>query len=129
MLIVKGQFRAVNVRCEGDRVVVIENGAAVFDLPWDAALALARAIHVKAKEAEEEAKALSIIADQALLTRLGAPIGLTSRPDMLREAAKEAAWNSDLRRYVPPARAGGIASQSIVGRPTIIKQEQENDDG
>lgn len=115
------QTREVKIRQEGERVLLIENGRTILDLPYDAALALARAIHVKGKLAEEWAKADAIIADQAILTRIGFPLGLTSNPILLREAGKEAAWNSDLRRYIPPSRAWGIESQACVGTPTLIQ--------
>lgn len=110
----------VTIRQEGDRVVVISNGKAILDLPWNAALALAKALHIKAHAAEEEAKALDIIYDQAILTRLGVPFGLTNRPDMLKEAAKEAAWNSDLRRYIQGKRA--IEARAVFGAPAIIQK-------
>lgn len=126
MDIIAGTIRTVDVRREGNRVLVIENGQAILDLPWDAALELARALHVQGKRAEEEVKALDIIADQAILTRLGVPVGLTSRADMLREACEEAAWNSDLRRYIPSGRAGGITSGAVFGAPTIIRHDSED---
>lgn len=119
--ILTAQFSQVAIRNEGNRVLVIQNGKALLDLPWDAALALAKAIRIKALIAEEEDKAESIIFDQAILTRMGIPLGLTSNPAMLHEAGKEAAWNSDLRRYIRGKRAGGIASQSVVGTPAIIQ--------
>ena len=40
---------AVTVRQEGTNVVVIREGRAVFDMPWDAALQLAQAIFSQAK--------------------------------------------------------------------------------
>lgn len=122
-IVKKATLTSVTIRCEGTRVLVLHNGRLLFDLEHDAALALARALHVQGKRAEEEARALDIIRDQAILTRLGVPIGLTSRPDMLKEAAKEAAWSTDLRRYIPPSRAGGIASQAVFGTPTITRHE------
>lgn len=115
------QVRAVNVRQEGERVLVIENGRTLLDLPADAALVLAKAIHIKAKQAEEWVNKEAIIADQAILTRLGVPFGLTNHPILLEEATKEAAWNSNLRRYIPPSRAKGIESQEVFGTPTIIQ--------
>ena len=113
----------VNVSQEATNVVVVKDGRVVFDMPWDAALALAQAIRIKALTAEEHAKAEAIIADQAILTRVGVPMGLTRNPTMLREAAKEAAWNSSLRRYIPLKRAGGIRSQAVFGTPTVIREE------
>ncbi len=118
--IIQGEMKALTVRREENRVLLIQNGRVVFDAPYEAALAIARAIFAKAKEAEEEFCVEQIVADQAILTRLGLPFGLTNRPDFLKMAANQAAWNSDLRRYIPPSRAGGMASQAIVGTPKII---------
>ena len=112
---------SVRVRQDGQRVLVIRDGRAILDLPWDAALDLARALQAQARRAEELAKAPAIIHDQAILTRMGFRFGLTSHPMLLREATKEAAWNRDLRRYIPPSRAHGIASQTVVGTPSIIR--------
>jgi hypothetical protein len=92
---------AVTVRQEGTNVVVIREGRAVFDMPWDAALQLARAIFSQAKRAEELASAERIADDQAVLLRLGVPVGLSSRLDIQEEAQKRAAWDSTLRRYIP----------------------------
>jgi len=118
------RVRTVDVRQEGTRVLVIEDGRTILDMPWDGALALARAIHVKGKAAEELAKAAEIIFDQAILQRLGVPLGLTSNPDMQKVACVEAAWNSDLRRWIRSGRAGGIASQAVFGVPRVIKHKK-----
>lgn len=115
------QYTQLSIRQEGTRVIVLHNGKALMDLTWDAAKQLSRAILIKALLAEEEAKAWDIIADQAILTRTGAPFGLTSNPAMLHEAGKEAAWNRDLRRYIRGKHAGGIESQATVGTPAIIR--------
>jgi hypothetical protein len=105
----------VAVRAEGDRVLVIKDGRAVFEMPWQAALDLAQALAAKGKQAEEFAKANTIIADQALLARLGARFGLTSNPVMQHEAMKKAAWDRTLRRALP----GGLPSQEVVGVPAL----------
>ncbi len=115
------KMKAVTVRQEGDRVLIIRDGQALMDLPWDAALILSRGIHIKAKKAEEQAKALQIVSDQAILTRVGFKIGLTRNPKIMQEAMKEAAWNTQLRRYIPPPRAHGIASGEVFGTPSIIQ--------
>lgn len=112
---------AVRVRQEGTRVLVLKDGRALLDLPWQAALDLAKALHAQGKRAEEIDRAQAIIADQAIVTRLGLRFGLTNHPLLLREAGKEAAWNSQLRRYIPSAKAMGIASQTIVGAPSLIQ--------
>lgn len=120
-MILSAQFSQVAVRDEGNRVLVIQNGKAILDLPWDAALALSKALRVKALQAEETDKAESLVFDQAILTRLGVPFGLTNNATILKEATKEAAWNSDLRRYIRGKRAGGLESQAVVGTPNIIR--------
>ena len=120
-MILSAQFSQVAVRDEGNRVLVIRDGRAILDLPWDAALALAKALRIKALQAEETDKAESIVFDQAILTRLGVPFGLTNNATILKEATKEAAWNSDLRRYIRGKRAGGLESQAVVGTPNIIR--------
>lgn len=125
-----GQIKEFIVRQEGDRVLLIYNGRLVTSLPWQAAESLARSIRVQAKSAEEHAKREQIAFDQAILTRLGVPVGLTDNPHILKAAVNEAAWNSDLRRYIRPDRARGINSQEIFGRATIIQRapkEQANE--
>ncbi len=116
------KIRQVSVRHDGTRVVLLERGKVIIELPWDAALDLSKAIHIQAKKAEEIAKAAKIIDDQAFLTRLGVPIGLTSNPAIKKEAAKEAAWNKALRKAIPPAKAGGIKSQAVFGTPRLIQK-------
>ena len=113
---------AVRVRQEGTRVLLLKDGRALLDLPWQAALDLARALHAQGKRAEEIDCAQAIIQDQAILTRLGFRFGLTSHPQLLREATHAAAWHRDLRRYIPASRARGITSQEVVGAPTVIHQ-------
>ncbi len=122
MLLGIGQTKEFIVRQEGERVLFIYNGRLVTSLPWQAAETLARAIRAQAKEAEEFAKQEQVIFDQAILTRLGIPVGLTNNPRILRVAANEAAWNSKLRRYIRPSRARGIKSQEVFGRATIIQR-------
>ena len=117
---------SVAVRQEGTSVVVIREGQAVFDMPWDAALALARAIYTQAKRAEELAQADAIAGDQAILLRLEVPLGLSDRRDIQVEAQKRAAWDSDLRRYIRGRRAKGVSgvrSREAVGTP-IVRNEK-----
>lgn len=103
------------VRQSGTRVTLVLDGAWIGDLPWQAALDLAEALRTQAKRAEEWDKASKIAADQAVLLRAGIPLGLTSHPTIQAEAAKLAAWDRDLRRYLP----GGVRSQAAVGTPSI----------
>ncbi len=106
---------SVSIRNEWDRVLIIVDGKSVIDMPWNKAHDLAKAITSKAFSAEEIAKRDQVIFDQALLQRAGWRIGLTSHPDMLKEAGKEVAWNSDLRKYLP----GNIGSQEQFGAPVV----------
>ena len=105
----------IRIQREGTRVLVVKNGVLVADLEWQAALDLGRGLTQVAHRAEEYANAEQIIFDQAILTRAGAPFGLTNNPILLAEAGKEAAWNKYLRRYMPH----GIQSKGIVGTPAI----------
>ena len=120
-LFLRGELKQFNILRDGDRVVLLYGGRRVTEMPWEAAEALGRALIIQAHKAEEQAKAESIIYDHAILTRAGFPIGLTSRPDMQDEVRKEAAWNSDLRRYMP----GGVKSHEVFGTPSIIKHDPE----
>lgn len=118
-MIIIPQIKTITVNQEGSRVNIIHDKG-IIELPWDAALEIAKAMIIQARKAEEIAKAEAIAYDQAILTRLGIPIGLTSHPIILKEAKKEAAWNTNLRRYIPSGKAKGIKSQSVVGSPTLI---------
>jgi len=108
MSLIAPQFKTFTIHQEGTSVQIIVNGTLVMDLPWDGALELAKAIHVVAKRAEEGAKAEQVIADQALAMRSGWPFGgFTGNPAMIREAGKLAAWDSNLRRYLPHREVNG----------------------
>lgn len=115
MSIIVPKIQQVAVRSEGDRVLLIVEGRELLNMPWQAADALASAIRAKAREAEEIAKADKVSLDAAIVLRAGVPIGLTSHPKIQAEAAKKAAWDSRLRRYLP----GGIRSREMLGRPAV----------
>lgn len=106
--------RHITVGMDGPRVLLTIDGK-TESIPWEAADEIARALTVKARQAEEEQKALGIAADNAVLLRVGVPIGLSSRPDILHESAQIAQYDRDLRRYLP----GGIKSREVFGTPTI----------
>lgn len=102
---------------ESDAVTVHDHlGALCATMTPTGALALGRALVAVAHKAEEWAVALAVAYDAAILLRTGAPFGLTSQPDILKEAVKLARDDRDLRRWLP----GGIRSQEIVGEPTLI---------
>ena len=108
-------IKTATVRRDGDRVLVIQNGVTLLDLPWDAAQELARAMRLQAARAEQTAKVAQVIADQALLIRKGFPISLTPNPEVFKEAGNEAAHDRDLRRYCP----GGIPSGTRFGMAQV----------
>ena len=120
--------QSFTVRQDGPRVVLIVRAGlseTALEMPWNVADDLVRALREKARDAEELAKAEGIAFDQALLLRTGAPFGFSSREDIQREAAKEAAWNSDLRRYLP----GGVRGTRQMGRPNVYHGRGGNGDG
>lgn len=121
-MILKPQ-EAVRIRHEGARVIVIREGQAVLDLPWGAALEIGKALIAQARKAEEIVEAGHVIADHALLTRLGVPVGLSNNPLIKAEAWKEAQWNTDLRRSIP--RGIGIPSGEAVGTPTLSHKHKK----
>lgn len=89
------------VQHDGTMVQLIIDGKCVLNMPHDHALVIARALYKHAKLAEEIASAEQVIMDQAILMRAGWPFAaLTANPAMVKEAGKEAAWNSRLRRFI-----------------------------
>lgn len=102
------------IRQEGANVMVIENGKTVAIWPWHIADVVARAITMKARQAEEIAKAEQIIMDNAIIHRAGLPFGLSNHPKILQETKKEALYNRNLRRYMP-----NIKTNELVFTPVI----------
>lgn len=111
---------SVTVKQDGDNVIITSKNGTSIVMPWDAAIELSRAITTQARRVEEWQKANGIIQDQAILIRLGIPLGLSNNPNIKKEAFKEAAWNSDLRRFIQGARVKGIPSGEAFGTPTLI---------
>jgi len=110
-------IRSLTVRRNGPRILLLHEGRALADLPWEAALDLAHALRAQAKRAEEIACREQVVRDQAILHRLGIRLGLIADPRLQQDALREAAWNTELRRYLP----GGIQTQEAVGTPTLIR--------
>lgn len=108
----------VSIRHDNGDVVLVLNGDKGLKMPWEVADKIARGLKIKAREAEEYCKANRIIADNALLLRSGAPVGLSNHPKILEETVKEAVHNRELRRALP----GGVKSECIVGTPTLTKR-------
>ena len=109
-LILTPRTKAIRVVADGDKVILITNGRVTARMPWQSALELSKAIYQVAKGAEEQAKALQIAHDNAILLNQGFPVGLSNRRDIQAESVREA-------RHMP----GGIKSQSVVGTPAVIK--------
>ncbi len=105
---------SVTIRQEADKVLLVINGRALT-IPYEQAEIIGRALRQKAKAAEEYAKANKIIADHALLTRVGAPIGLSNNPRIQDAVRVEAAHNRELRRALP----GGVKSTTVLGVPSV----------
>jgi hypothetical protein len=105
---------------EGTQVLVQFNDGAksfVLQLEHQAAHEIGVGMVCAARKAEEWANAERIALDSAILMRSGAPFTLSDHPTIIAEAAKEAAWNTNLRRCM----AGGVKSQEAFGLPTILQ--------
>lgn len=116
------QIEKASVIQDGERVIVIKNGATILDLPWQAAQMLAKALLIKANEAEAIAKVERTVMDQAILYRTGAPMAFSTDPRIDDMARQEAVWNSKLRRYLPRPkfnRPGAIGSKEKFGKPAV----------
>lgn len=102
MDILTPQTQHTSVRVEGDRVLLIHEGRLLLEMPYQVALELGRALVSQAKLAETHAVRDTLVEQQAVLMRLGLPFGFIppSRPDLMRAAGNEAAWNSRLRKWI-----------------------------
>jgi uncharacterized protein with NRDE domain len=110
------------VRQEKERVLLITDSGMFIDMPWQKALEVARALYHQARLAEEFEKHEQIIFDQALLLRSGVKLGLSSTPEIKKEAIKEAQWNRDLRRYIPD-KGISIPSSESFGIPSVKEKK------
>ena len=120
-------IKAVRVGRDGPNVVVYDaqTGQTYFNMPWEAARDLGKAIRLQAARAEQTAKQPQVIADQALLIRKGIPLSLTPNPEVFAEAGKEAAHDRNLRRYLP----GGVPSGVKFGMPRLFGRRPKAEDG
>ncbi len=105
----------IRVVQNGTSVVIVAGGTSI-QMPWQVAAELSAALRQVGKRSEEWESAQRIAADQAVLLRAGAPIGLTSNPLIQDEAAGLAAHDRGLRRYMP----GGVKGRAHVGIPRVI---------
>lgn len=83
------------------------------------AMQIAAALHYAGAVAEEfdVQRAQQVALDNALLLRLGVPVGLSDNPKILAESGKEAAWNTELRRAIPM----GVKATTVVGTPSLTR--------
>jgi len=115
--LVVGLSDRITMRTAGPRVFVLLDARQGFECGPDEALQIWEQFKRAARTAEERDAVDSVIYDHALLTRAGAPFGLSDNPAIQDEVAKEAAWNRDLRRALP----GGVRSSEVVGTPTLVR--------
>lgn len=109
------KYASIDVKIDGLRVCIVKDKQVILSLPWDAALMLSKVLRRHAQVVEEIASASKIAYESAVLIRKGMPFSLTDHPAIAKEAEKEAAWNRDLRRYIP----GSVKSQARVGTPKV----------
>lgn len=117
-------MQRIRIGQDGPNVIITIDGRAI-EMPWNAALDVGKALIKKARAAEEIAKSEGLIFDQALLIRTGAPLGFSSHPDIQSEAAKEAAHNPQLRKYLP----GGVKATEQFGSPNVSRAERNGRNG
>jgi hypothetical protein len=104
---------------EHDHILVVEpTGETFLWMPLDAAREVGHAIAHKGHVVEERDKYEQVIYDQAILARQGINVGIGHQRGIREEAAKEAAWNTDLRRYI---RSSQKLLQAVVYPMTVRK--------
>jgi len=99
-----------------DVAATIQIGRDFVMLEKRVAVEVARGLIVGKLRLEELAQAERIALDTAILYRAGAPLGLSNDARIKDRAKTEAAWNSDLRRFMP----GGVKSEEAFGVPGVI---------
>lgn len=107
-----------SIQRDGMTVILAIDQQCVLHLEWQSAVGVGHGLIAQGHKAEEIVKHEQIIDDHAFALRAGLPIGLTDHPYLQREAAKEAAWNSDLRRWMP----GGVRSTVQIGVGRLVKR-------
>ena len=114
--------RTIRVIPDNNRVVILEEGKTILNVPWMTADLIGKSMQKQARKAEENEKALNIVGDQAFLMRAGIPLGLSNRRDIQKEAVKEALYNKKLRRIMPN-KMGNIESKESFGTPSLIQKK------
>ena len=108
----------VVIRQEGPHVLLNFDDKFFVQLEASAAAELCQQLKGQAKLAEEYEQAERIIRDSAMLMRAGAPFALSNNQKIVDAAKQSAAWDSELRRYMPMR---GITSQEKFGTPALIQ--------
>src|SRR3990172_3553820 len=111
--------QTVSVRLEGEKILLFDRikGHTLFLVSKAVAIEVSHALKAQARKLEEQERAEQITLDHAILQRQGMHMGLTSDPKIQERAAIEAAWNSDLRRYIR-----NNIRQYQVGTPRLEKE-------
>jgi hypothetical protein len=87
-------------RVDPDILVESLDGKILFLIPVKYAQDIGAGIIYQAHQVETYEVAEDLTYQQAMLRRLGIPLGLTDDQVIQQESLKEAAWSSDLRRYI-----------------------------
>lgn len=101
---------------DGEGLCVLNLGADFIQMETSVARQIARMLTEAVRRVEELEQAERIAMDSAILLRAGSNFALSNNPKIIGEATKLAAWDGDLRRYMP----GGVQSQEAMGTPSII---------
>lgn len=107
----------VRIRTEGPKVFIGVDDRLFLEIGHQEALQLATLVRQAGLKAQEHAEAERLIHEGAMLARFGFPLTLSNHPKILDQVRNEAAWNTDLRRYMP----GGVKARELVGTPTVIR--------
>jgi hypothetical protein len=125
VVITQGTLRAGPFMLERDtveprRTLIILGTAKLGSVDWSSCFEIAASFRTAARMGEEIAKAPQIIAQQALLTRTGAPVGLSNNRKIQDAAYTDAQWDSAARKGMP-MRADTVPSARRCGTPSVLR--------
>lgn len=100
-----------------DSLCVVALGRYFIQMQQTAAKQIARWLVQGKLRLEELEQAERIVFDSAILARAGAPFTLSDDPRLKEAMRQEAAWNSDLRRFMP----AGVKSEAVFGLPKLVQ--------
>lgn len=109
----------VDIKREGGHVLAQftnDGKCFVLQLEGKTAVDIARLLREQGLLADEFAQAERIADDSAILLRAGSNFALSNDPRIIEEAKKRAAWDTDLRRFMP----GGVKSEEAFGTPAVV---------